>query len=108
MSGDIDRHRSARLHQIAGRTELAGMAEPVVVASADKVGTELVVARRAGDLVQGPRRPGIVPRRTDCALKEDAMATQPDFFLYDRIGRLAAVIEVRNRRRTSSQWAAEL
>lgn len=36
------------------------------------------------------------------------MATQPDFFLYDRIGRLAAVIEVRNRRSTSSQWAAEL
>jgi hypothetical protein len=36
------------------------------------------------------------------------MSTQPDFFLYDRIGRLAAVIEVRNRRRASSQWAAEL
>ncbi len=36
------------------------------------------------------------------------MASQPDFFLYDRIGRLAAVIEVRNRRGTSSQWAAEL
>jgi hypothetical protein len=36
------------------------------------------------------------------------MATQPDFFLYDRIGRLAAVIEVRNRRGTSGQWAAEL
>jgi hypothetical protein len=33
-------------------------------------------------------------------LKEDAMATQPDFFLYDRIGRLAAVVEVRNRRST--------
>jgi hypothetical protein len=36
------------------------------------------------------------------------VATQPDFFLYDRIGRLAAVIEVRNRRGTSGQWAAEL
>jgi hypothetical protein len=36
------------------------------------------------------------------------MATRPDFFLYDRIGRLAAVVEVKNRRGTSSQWAAEL
>jgi hypothetical protein len=35
------------------------------------------------------------------------MATQPDFFLYDRIGRLAAVIEVSAKRGTSSEWAAE-
>ncbi len=31
------------------RPELAGMAEPVLVASADGVGTKLVVARMAGD-----------------------------------------------------------
>ncbi|MFL6194733.1 MAG: hypothetical protein ACJ75H_11220 [Thermoanaerobaculia bacterium] len=36
------------------------------------------------------------------------MSTQPDFFLYDRIGRLAAVIEVRHRLGTSGAWAAEL
>jgi hypothetical protein len=35
------------------------------------------------------------------------MATQPDFFLYDRIGRLAAVIEISAKRGTSSEWAAE-
>ena len=36
------------------------------------------------------------------------MATTPDFFLYDRIGRLAAVVEVRNTHGMSSEWAAEL
>lgn len=35
------------------------------------------------------------------------MGTQPDFTLYDRFGRLAAVIEVRANRGTSSQWAAD-
>ena len=35
------------------------------------------------------------------------MATQPDFVLYDRYGRLAAVIEIKAKRGTSSRWAAE-
>jgi len=35
------------------------------------------------------------------------MATQPDFFLYDRIGRLVAVVQVSARRGTSREWAAE-
>lgn len=35
------------------------------------------------------------------------MSTQPDFFLYDRIGRLAAVVEVSASPGTSSEWAAE-
>jgi hypothetical protein len=35
------------------------------------------------------------------------MSTQPDFFLYDRIGRLAAVVEVSAKRGTTSEWAAE-
>jgi hypothetical protein len=35
------------------------------------------------------------------------MATQPDFFLYDRIGRLVAVIQISARQRTSGEWAAE-
>ncbi len=36
------------------------------------------------------------------------MATEPDFTLYDRYGRLAAVFEVRAKRGTTSEWAAEL
>jgi hypothetical protein len=35
------------------------------------------------------------------------MAAQPDFILYDRHGRLAAVIEANATRGTSSRWAAE-
>jgi hypothetical protein len=35
------------------------------------------------------------------------MAAEPDFTLYDRYGRLAAAIKVRNKRGTSSEWAAE-
>ena len=35
------------------------------------------------------------------------MATQPDFTLYDRYGRLAAVVKVSNTRDTSGEWAAE-
>jgi len=35
------------------------------------------------------------------------MATRPDFVLYDRHGRLAAIIEVKAKRGTSSKWAAE-
>lgn len=35
------------------------------------------------------------------------MATKPDFTLYDRYGRLAAVIEVKAKRSTTSRWAAE-
>jgi hypothetical protein len=36
------------------------------------------------------------------------MATEPDFTLYDRYGRLAAVFEIRAKRGTTSEWAAEL
>ena len=35
------------------------------------------------------------------------MATKPDFTLYDRYGRLAAVIEVKAKRSATSRWAAE-
>ena len=35
------------------------------------------------------------------------MATRPDFVLYDRHGRLAAIVEVKAKRGTSSRWAAE-
>jgi hypothetical protein len=36
------------------------------------------------------------------------MATEPGFTLYDRYGRLAAVFEIRAKRGTTSEWAAEL
>ena len=36
------------------------------------------------------------------------MAWQPDVILYDSIGRAAAVVEVKNRRGTSAEWAAGL
>jgi hypothetical protein len=36
------------------------------------------------------------------------MSTKPEFLLYDRDGRLAAAVDVRARRDTTSQWAAEL
>jgi hypothetical protein len=35
------------------------------------------------------------------------MATRPDFVLYDRHGRLAAIVEVKAKRGTSNSWAAE-
>lgn len=35
------------------------------------------------------------------------MATEPDFTLYDRFGRLAAIVKVSNTRGTSGEWAAE-
>jgi hypothetical protein len=35
------------------------------------------------------------------------MATRPDFVLYDRHGRLAAIVEIKAKRGTSSRWAAE-
>ncbi|HEX6903769.1 MAG TPA: hypothetical protein VF789_28925 [Thermoanaerobaculia bacterium] len=35
------------------------------------------------------------------------MANEPDFTLYDRYGRLTAVVEVKAKRGTSSAWAAE-
>jgi hypothetical protein len=36
------------------------------------------------------------------------MSIKPEFLLYDRDGRLAAAVDVRARRDTSSHWAAEL
>jgi hypothetical protein len=35
------------------------------------------------------------------------MAAEPDFTLYDRYGRLAAALEVKAKRGTTSRWAAE-
>lgn len=36
------------------------------------------------------------------------MATGPDLIIYDRAGRKAAVVEIKNKRGTSRAWAAEL
>ena len=36
------------------------------------------------------------------------MATQPDLVLYGRDGRLAVIVDIRNKRGTSAEWAARL
>lgn len=36
------------------------------------------------------------------------MATQPDLVLYGRDGRLAVIVDIRNKRGTTAEWAARL